>query len=287
MFPTEDACQEYLSLVRWPEGFRCSHCDSRDAWKMGSGLYCCKQCRRRTSVIAGTIFEGTHKPLQLWFEAIWYVVNQKQGVNALGLQKALGLGSYQTAWEWLHKLRRAMVRPGRDRLHGTVEADETLIGGPQPRRPGRSPEGKILVFVAVEDRGTEGIGRIRLQSIPNARTSTLERAVQEAIEPGSTVRTDGWQGYNTLPSIGYDREITDRKKEDLLPLAHRVASLLKRWLLGTHHGAVRASHIDYYLDEFTFRFNRRKSRSRGKLFYQLMRQAVAVDPVTGTALKAA
>jgi transposase-like protein len=212
---------------------------------------------------------------------MWYVTNQKQGVNALGLQRLLGLGSYRTAWTWLHKLRRAMVRPGRDCLPGTVEVDETFIGGPRPGKRGRGAEGKVLVLVAAQEDGKR-IGRIRLRPIADASGPTLEAAIAGMIAPGSRVRTDAWRGYNGLEARGYSHEVVRQEAslgDNLLPLANRVASLLKRWLMGTHQGAVRPSHLDYYLHEFTFRFNRRTSASRGKLFYRLVQQAMTLDPV--------
>jgi transposase-like protein len=210
-------------------------------------------------------------------------VGQKNGVSALGLQRVLGLGSYRTAWVWLHKLRTAMVRPGRDLLSGVVEVDETYIGGERPGRRGRGAAGKALVFIAAEDKGGK-IGRIRMQRITNASAESLGPAVKQSVVPGSFVRTDGWKGYAGLAKDGFSHEIvhhTSEVGENLLPLAHRVASLLKRWLQGTHQGAVRPSHLDYYLDEFTFRFNRRTSGSRGKLFYRLLQHAVVVAPSPG------
>jgi len=218
----------------------------------------------------------------MWFRAIWWVTSQKTGASALGLQRVLGLGSYQTAWTWLHKLRRAMVRPGRDRLAGTVEVDETYIGGEKPGKRGRGAEGKSLVLVAAQEDGRR-VGRIRLRRVQDASADSLEPAVVEAIEAGAIIHTDGWSGYSGLKTRGYSHEIVRPSAsvgEDLLPLVHRVSSLLKRWLLGTHQGAVSHEHLDYYLDEFTFRFNRRTSRYRGKLFYRLVQQAVNVDPVS-------
>jgi len=209
------------------------------------------------------------------------VTSQKYGANALGLQRVLGLGSYHTAWTWLHKLRRAMVRPGRDRLSGTVDVDETYIGGEKPGKRGRGAAGKVLVVVAVEVKDSR-IGRIRLRRVPDASAPSLEGAVKEAVEPGSIVRTDGWGGYARLSEMGYVHEVV-RKEADigrnLLPRVNRVVALLKRWLLGTYQGRISISHLDYYLDEFTFRFNRRTSRSRGKLFYRLVQQAAVVGPV--------
>jgi len=282
-FASEQSCIDYLFRLRWPEGFRCPRCGLERFWAMKRGLYRCTDCDLQTSITAGTIFQDTRKPLKLWFQAMWYITNQKHGVSALGLQRVLGLGSYRTSWIWLHKLRCAMVRPGRDRLGGAVEVDETYIGGSKPGKRGRGAAGKVLVLVAAqEDRNR--IGRIRLLRIPDASAKSLGEAVQEMVLPGNIVRTDDWSGYRGLDLLGYTHDVIRHDAsigENLLPLANRVISLLKRWLLGTHQGAVQISHLDYYLDEFTFRFNRRTSRSRGKLFYSLVQQAVSIEPVTG------
>jgi len=250
---------------------------------MGRGLWLCAACRRQVSVTAGTIFHRSRLPLTLWFRAIWHVTSQKNGASAMGVQRVLGLGSYQTAWTWLHKLRRAMVRPGRDRLGGRVEVDEVFVGGHEPGFEGRSAPNKTLVAIAVEEDG-RGSGRIRMGRIANAKKLSLHRFIKQSVEPGSVVHTDGWTGYVGLEAIGYGHDVTSLRGQPkdsaalAMPRVHRVSSLLKRWLLGTHQGAVRAWHLDYYLDEFTFRFNRRKSRSRGKLFYRLLQQAVATRP---------
>jgi transposase-like protein len=233
-------------------------------------------------VTAGTIFQDTRKPLTVWFRAMWAVTSQKNGASAIGLQRELGLGSYDTAWTWLHKLRRAMVRPGRDRLSGVVEVDETYWGSEEANVRGRQAENKALVVIAAQEDG-EGIGRIRMRRIPDASADSLTPFIEEAIEPGSVVHTDGWIGYDRLKGKGYRHRITflkGRKESasELLPRVHLVASLLKRWLLGTHQGAVSREHLDYYMDEFTFRFNRRNSHRRGKLFLRLAEQAVAVGP---------
>lgn len=214
---------------------------------------------------------------------MWFVTNQKLGGSALGLQRMLGLGSYQTAWSWLHKMRRVMVRPGRDQLNGIVEIDETYVGGPETGMPGRKTEKKAIVVVAAEKNG-KGIGRIRLRRIPDVSAASLLPFVEAAITPGSVVDTDGWSGYNDLESKGYTHNVTNIKRSgqlahELKPRVHRVAALLKRWLLGTHQGGVQNHQLDYYLDEFTFRFNRRSSRSRGQLFYRLLQQAVQSEPV--------
>ena len=282
LFSTEDACREYLFRLRWPEGFACPRCGHTEAWAMKSGLFRCDRCKHNASVTAGTIFQDTRQPLRLWFRAIWWVVSQKNGASALGVKRILGLGSYETAWTWLHKLRRAMVRPGRDRLSGRVEVDESFVGGEEEGVHGRETERKALVVIAAQENGP-GIGRIRMRRVPDASRRSLVPFVQEAIEPGATVLTDGWEGYAPLESMGYTHKaITLRKSgktaSELMPRVHRVASLLKRWLMGTHQGAVSREHLDYYLDEFTFRFNRRGSRHRGLLFYRLLQHAVLVAP---------
>jgi transposase-like protein len=283
-FSSEGACREYLFQLRWPQGFRCPRCGDAKAWPLGSVLWQCASCGRQVSVTAGTIFQDTRTPLTVWFRAMWWVTSQKNGVSALGLQRVLGLGSYQTAWAWLHKLRRAMVRPGRDKLSGRVEVDETYLGGLEEGVRGRKTERKALIVVAAQEDG-KGTGRIRMQLVPDASAESLVPFVEASVEPGSVVHTDGWLGYAPLESKGYDHEITflrgqKKSPSELLPRVHRVVSLLKRWLLGTHQGAVSFEHLDYYLDEFTFRFNRRNSRSRGKLFFRLVQQAVAVEPTT-------
>ena len=281
-FRTEQGCRDYLLSLRWPEGFRCPRCAGRSAWTTKRNLLICSCCRHQVSLTAGTIFQDTRTPLTVWFRAMWWVTTQKNGASALGLQRILGLGSYATVWTWLHKLRRAMVRPGRDRLRGWVEVDETYVGGLEEGVRGRQTETKALVAVACEQDGPS-IGRIRLRRIADASGACLEAFLEEAIEPGSVLHTDGWEGYAGVEAKGYRHKVTvlrgrQASPAQLMPRVHRVAALLKRWLLGTHQGAVSLEHLDYYLDEFTFRFNRRRSHSRGKLFYRLLQQAVAVAP---------
>ena len=281
-FGSADACRAYLVQLRWPDGFRCPRCGGTKAWPVRAVLFQCGGCGRQVSATAGTIFQDTRTPLPTWFRAMWWVASQKNGASALGLQRVLGLGSYKTAWTWLHKLRRAMVRPGRDRLTGTVEVDETLIGGVEPGLHGRQTSKKAMVAVAAEVRGRR-IGRIRVRRVPNATADALQAFIQAAVAPGSVLHTDGLLSYDRLEKHGYRHRITfvnERQATgpDPLPRVHRVIALLKRWLLGTHQGAVTPAHLDYYLDEFTFRFNRRTAQYRGLLFYRLVQQAVAVDP---------
>jgi transposase-like protein len=282
-FDSEEACHEYLFTIRWPYGFKCPQCGNSTAWPTRRHEYRCSECNLQTSITSGTIFHKTRKPLQLWFQVMWSITSQKYGANALGIQRVLGLGSYHTAWEWLHKLRRALVRPGREKLSGVVEVDETYVGGQKSGKRGRGAEGKALVMIAVEDKNELGFGRIRLGRVEDASGYSLTRFIEDNIEAGSTVRTDGWNGYSSLSEKGYEHVVQTEMGdvgEEMLPLAHRIASLMKRWLMGTYQGAVREQHLDYYLDEYTFRFNRRTSASRGKLFYRLVQQAMLVDPVS-------
>lgn len=287
-FPDDEACVTFLERLRWPDGFVCPRCGGTRAWRRSGQRWLCADCRRETSVTAGTIFDRTRTPLTQWFAAAWHVCSTKNGASAMGLQKLLGLGSYETAWTWLHKLRRAMVVPGRDLLSGDVEVDETYVGGEEPGlRGGRAKGKKVLVAIAVERRGT-GSGRLRLGRIDDVSARSLEGFITTNVVPGSMVVTDGWQGYAGVAKAGYGARISIRASTQtashLLPRVHRVAALLKRWLLSTHHGAVQPEQLDYYLDEFTFRFNRRDSRARGLLFYRLLHQAVHTSPQPYTAI---
>jgi transposase-like protein len=283
-FSTEKECMDYLQQLRWPDGFRCPGCNGTKSWQMAEGLIRCSKCKQKTSILAGTIFHGTRKPLRLWFQAIWYVTSQKFGGNALGLKRVLGLGSYQTAWSWLHKMRRAMVRSGRDKLNGIVEVDETLVGGEDKGgKRGRGAERKSIVVIALEIHKPIGYGRVRMKHVSDFSSESLIPFVRDAVQRGSEVHTDSWGGYNELEGLGYTHQkinvaATGDPAHVLMPGVHRVSSLLKRWLLGTHQGAVSGKHLDYYLDEYSFRFNRRNSNARGMLFYRLLQQAVATDP---------
>ena len=278
-FSSEQACREYLFILRWSEGFICPRCGGKTAWPMSRGLWKCGDCKYQVSVTSGTIFQDSHLPLTTWFRAMWYITSQKNGMSSQGLQRVLGLGSYETAWVLLHKLRRAMVRPDRDRLKGRVEVDETYWGGDEEGVVGRLTEEKALIIVAAEEDG-KGIGRIRLRCIHDMTKTSLHGFIKHAIEPGSTVITDGMNAYRGMEGYIHDRHVQRHQPEGehLLPRVHRVVSLLKRWLLGTHQGAIGHEHLDDYLDEFSFRFNRRKSASRGKLFYRLAQNAVQIAP---------
>ena len=281
-FRSEEACREFVAKLRWPEGFRCPRCGHDKAWRTRRSLYHCSHCKRDISVTAGTIFQDSRLPLRVWFRAAWAITNQKTGVNALGLQRLIGLGSYRTAWSCLHKFRRAMTRSGRDLLSGSVEIDETYVGGVVHGTPSRR-RGKICVLVAAEIRGT-GIGRIRLQKIADDSTISIKTGIREVVAPGSLLVTDGSHAYKALVPHGYshNRTVLDGKGRQassaVLPRVHRIASLLKRWLLGTYQGRVSGQQIDHYLDEYTFRFNRRHSQQRGMLFYRLIQQSVTTPP---------
>ena len=250
----------------------------------------CKDCQHQSTVTAGTIFDKTRTPLRVWLAAAWYLTNQKQGVSALGLKRVLGLGSYQTAWTMLHRFRRAMVRSGRERLKGLVEIDEAYLSITDRENPisavGRKNHTrKIMIGLAVEILQPKGFGRIRLRRLSSDTKESVRKFIQDSVDPSAIVRTDGSGSYAKLHQIGYNHERnvmlgSDTPAHVSMAGVHRVSALLKRWMLGTHHGSVQPEHLDAYLDEFVFRFNRRSSTSRGMLFYRLLQQAVVTDPVT-------
>ncbi|HVP49868.1 MAG TPA: IS1595 family transposase [Candidatus Bathyarchaeia archaeon] len=284
-FPDDTACLDYLDWLRWPSGFSCPECSGGTGWRMKDGRWWCKACRHRVSATAGTIFHHTKTPLTVWFAAAWHMTAPKNGVSAKTLHRLLGFGSYETAWAMLHRFRGAIGHAEHTRLSGDVEVDETIIGGVHPGKRGRGAAGKVLVAVAVEQIQPKGFGRCRIQVIPNAEANTLRSFLLTHVEPGSTVLTDGLASYPLAAGDDYIHRSTSIKgsgmdAHEALPGVHRVASLVKRWLLGTHQGSFSADHIQAYLDEFSFRFNRRGSRARGMLFYRLLEQSVAMHPIS-------
>src|SRR3954468_16638160 len=262
-FAAEEDCRRYLVACRGPDGFRCPRCGAREAHEVaGRELLQCRSCRHQASVTAGTVLHRTHVPLRLWFAAAYLVTTHTPGFSAVQLRRQLGLARYETAWTMLHERRRAMVRPERDRLSGVVEVDEAYVGGVEEGRGGgrRRDSGKSIVVGAVEVRG-RGSGRVRLAVVGDLAAASLVPFVEASVEPGGTVLTDGWQGYAPLRR-GYDHRpatVGDpRNASELLPRVHRTFSNLKTWLKGTHHG-VSAKHLPSYVDEFVFRFNRRRT----------------------------
>jgi transposase-like protein len=289
MFPDEVACVAYLAACRWPDGFRCPRCGEREAFVLPRRrLWQCKACGLQTSVTAGTVMHRTRTPLMTWFWAAFWMTAQKPGLSALQLQHMLGLTRYETAWLILHKLRRAMVDANREPLKGTVEIDETLIGGEQlGLRGGRQLAGRkaLLVAVAVEIRG-KGSGRVRAEVIPDATAPTLSRFIVANIAQGSTVLSDGHRGYegkNGVAAQGYTHLPRTQGSfrlagtADVVPHAYRAISNLKAWLLGTHHG-VGADQLPVYLDEFVFRWNRRHAPMAG--FQTLLGLGTHREPTT-------
>lgn len=281
-FADEAACGAYLQACRWPEGYTCGRCTHGDAFALPRrGLWQCKACGYQTSVTAGTVLHRTRQPLTLWFWAAYLVTTHTPGLSALQLQRQLGIESYETAWVLLHKLRRAMVRPHREQLKDRVEVDEAYIGGPEVGlRGGRQLVDKVLVVGAVEVRG-KGSGRVRLQVVPDASATSLTGFVAANVAPGAVVLTDGWGAYAPLHTQGYrhrPKTQGDRARAaKILPRVHRVFGNLQTWLRGTHHG-VGADHLQAYLDEFTFRFNRRRTPMAA--FQTLLGLATAQPPTT-------
>jgi len=289
-FGTDEQCREHLVRMRWPGGFCCAGCGHDSAWSHRKRLIEeCRTCGRQHSILAGTIFEQTKTGLARWFVAIYLVTSSKGGISAMELQRQMGFGSYQTAWSWLHKIRRAMIRPGREPLEGHIEADETFVGAAKSGPPGRGAAGKSLVAGAVETKTGEGrkrpLGRLRLQVIADASAANLENFVDAGTDRPLTVTTDGWRGYSGLKARGHNHEVIKLSLNPghaslYLPAIHLVFGLAKRWLLGTHHGAVRAKHLQRYLDEYVFRFNRRTAKAISHGFARLIQYALKTPPIT-------
>ena len=279
LFPDDGACAAWLEKARWPDGFACPHCGVvGDPFRFATrpGILMCRSCRRQTGLMVGTAMERSHMPLSVWFWAAYLVASQTTGMSAVQLQRQLGLSRYETAFGLLHKLRAAMVRPDQDRIGGQsgqhVEVDETWIGG-RTRGEGRGKHHKTLVVAAVEVRHREPgtaqdhrrngryAGRVRLAIGVDRSAGALGGFVQSAVEPGALIVTDDWTGYSGLAGRGYDHHAIAQcgdpeVSEEFLPIVHLVFSNLKAWLNGIHHG-VSAKHLQAYLNEFTFRFNRR------------------------------
>lgn len=297
-FPSDNECLNYIIRLRWPNGYQCPHCHVvGQSWLRDRGRIKCKNCRHEQSVTGGTIFHRSHTPLRTWFKIMWNICLQKNGYSAMSLQRSLGF-SYPTAWLCLHKLRKAMGQNRKDLLSGEVEVDETYVGGVHKGKRGRGSGGKEIVLVAAErkisKKGNSIIGRIRLVCIPDVTRKTLHDAISLLVAPGATIVTDGWKAYNRLEKLGYEHKIEINGKVEKtpfgeenvildtspLPKCHRVISLMKRWILGTLQGSIGKDHIQDYLHEFTFRFNRRNSKARGMLFWRLAQMAVDNEPTT-------
>ncbi|MDP6047105.1 MAG: IS1595 family transposase [Phycisphaerae bacterium] len=283
-FSSEAACVEYLSRIRWPKGFVCVRCGGDKAWLTGRGLYRCGVCDTQTSVTAGTMFQGTRKGLLAWFRAIWNVTTRPEGASALEIQRLLGLGSYRTAWTWMHKLRRAMVPVEKNLLAGSVVVDQAYLSGEKPQQGAPLDPDRPLIFVAAQEiRGR--IGRIVLSRVSERTAKSLQGMIRKNVALDAIVLTDDSSAYQGLRLYGYRHKPVQFGLSGVrmgpLPIVARVIGQLHDWLVFTPHGAVRQSHLDYYLDEFTFRFNNKRLRSPGKLFLRLLTQAAGGDPIMG------
>lgn len=282
-YSTQQQCRDALFDIRYPQGWACPHCGAAEYWWRGPTVLRCLHCQHEHSLLADTIFEKTRTPLPVWFEAAWSVATSKTGISAKELQRDMGLGSYETAWMMLHRFRRAMVFADRSKLSGYVEMDETLLGGvEQGGKRGRGTK-KVIIVVAVELIKQRTPGRIRLGIVERANGANLTQFIRDTVEPGSTIITDGWQAYRAMTRYGYTHEPhtilgSGQAAHQELPNVHRVASLLKRWLMGTHQGRASRRHLQPYLDEFAFRFNRRRGAKPGLLFHRLLEGAVAHGP---------
>lgn len=283
-FADEDACAAYLVAVRWPEGFVCPACRHAKGWRCETKTWTfqCARCQRQTSVTAGTVMHGSKLPLTLWFWAAYLMATHSNGISALQLWRQLGIGSYKSAWLMCAKLRRAMVDPQRSLLSGLIEVDETAIAqrtrdDPPAGGQGRSRQGKMLVAGAVEVIG-KGPGRVRLAAIEDCSTASLHAFLAASIQPGAIAKTDGWPGYNNPPGIGHQPHVVGAMAAHVvLPWIHRLFANLKTWALGVYHG-LRRKHLQAYLDEFVFRFNRRKTRHAA--FLSILGISTEIKPAT-------
>lgn len=278
-FPDEAACRKLLIELRWGGQPACVRCGSERTWELANGRFECRSCGHQISVTAGTPLQGTRKPLKLWFRALWEMAARKNGISAKDLQRILGFGSYETAWVWMQKLRRCMVRHDRSRLEGHVVVDDAYFGA-KSGRPGRPAEQKAAIFVAAEEDG-----RIRLEHAPDLSTSSVRSFVERNITEGSQVTTDGYGTYNrsTIRGRGHQQIIVKRlpgRSEDPIQNAHHAISLVRRFWIGTYHGAVSRKHFQVYLDEFEFRHNRRKTRGVGRIVARVLEVLVHSQPIT-------
>ena len=282
-FATEKACCDYLFKMKWPQGFVCPKCSHQAYWISSKYIYICTRCESHISLTADTIMHDTKKPITYWFKAMWWFTTRKSGVNAINLKDLLAFGSYSTAWTWLQKLRRCTIRNGREKLSGIVEVDDFVLGGPKPGKRGRGAAGKTIVLAATEKRGRQ-LGRIRLQITPDCSSDSLMPFIEHNIQTGSHIITDGWKGFDPIGEDSYSHQKVywskSVDKASVLPGVHLVASLLKRVMLGTFQGRFEPKHLQSYLDEYVFRFNRRNSKSVGKKFMRIAQQVMASIKIT-------
>ena len=272
-FATEEDCRAYWIEARWGGDPACARCNSKRVWEERGGfLFECAECGHQTSLTSGTLLEKTRKPFKVWFRAIFEISSRRNGISAKDLQRIMGFGSYKTAWSWLHKLRRALVRPEREPLGQAVQIDEGFVGGTRG--------GKSMVLVA-----TETDGRVRLAHAANNDAETLKRFADANVAPKAPVTTDGHAGYSARslgerPHEPHVQTPAERRQHDTLQAVHWTMSLLKRWLLGTHGGAVKPKHLQSYLDEFAFRHNRRRTKGVGRIAARTIERLVAHAPLT-------
>lgn len=281
-FSSESACRSYLLTARWGGKPRCGKCDHQRVYALSSGLWECSACGHQTSLTAGTPMEGTRKDLRVWFRAMWEVVSRKNGISAKDLQRVMGFGSYKTAWSWLHKIRRCLVNPESEPLRGSVQMDEGYLGGRRKGdQRGLSPDDKAVILVAAEVAD----GRVRLEHAPNAKNESAASFVKRRIADDATIITDGGGIYNrkTLDQRPHEAHVqtpSEREQNDAVQVCHWTIANLKRWWLGTHHGAISDKHLQSYLDEFTFRYNRRKTKGVGRLVARVIENLVGLGSIT-------
>lgn len=280
MFSNEKQCFDYLVKIRWAQGFVCPKCKCHDHWIIANNLIKCKNCKYQASATRGTIFHRSKKSLIVWFRAIWWIINQQFGVNALELKKILGLGSYRTAWTWLHKLRRLMIIPEKNKLSGTVEVGAIFISSQKKEKNGSKEQILVIIGVEINKKATN---RIKFSIIPDISSKSLTAFICSNIKSGSRIVTADKNNYHNVKALGYQHKIENKNiifnGINILPNVHKIASVLERWLLGIHQHYVSKNKLEYYLDELTFLYNHKTIKSRGLLFFLLIEQGIRHVPV--------
>lgn len=290
LYHDDEACRRTLLQAKWPTGYICPRCGATHGWEHRKRpVVECAECGYQASALAGTLFHAAKLRLSVLFRLVYLLVAEKSGTNMCALSRQIGV-SYRTAMLWARKIRHAMIRPDREPLSGTVEVDETTLGGPAPGYPGRKlGPNQALVLVMVEDAGGNCCGRVRLEMVESGSAEDLSPVVTENVEVGSTVRTDGWKGYSGLEDAGFKPVVKTlaggAEASQELPLVHRVASLLKCFVDGVLHGRWTHRWLPQLLEEVTFRFNRRRSRHRPLLFNRVVENSVGRCSPTRTSVK--
>jgi len=259
-FPTHKECTEHLFKLRWPDGFACPRCKCQKySFHSTRCLYRCKNCKHDVSLTAGSVMHKTRTPLMVWFWAIFLVACDKRGHSALSISKELKI-SYWAAWTLLQKIRKSMrEQDSQYKLQGIIEIDDAYFGGKSTgKKRGRGTNQPKVIVAVSTDKDKKHAGFVKMKVVKDLDTSTVNKFIAKNVEPGSKVQTDDLSIYSFLDKHGIDHEIYPTVSgEKPLPWVHTIISNAKAFILGTYHGRMIPKHIQLYLDEFCYRFNRR------------------------------